>query len=303
MNGSSKGVERRPRVLVTGAGGLVGGRLAVLLSDRFEVVAGVHEALGPPGLAEERFDLLSAPETERALLRGEPAAVVHCAALADLDRCEREPERARAVNVEATARLAWLSRARGFRLILISTDVVFGGERPFWRESDAPQPLMLYGRTKRAAEEIALTEAPQAAVLRVCLVSGRGHGRRASCTEAIAWALQQGRSLRLYTDQYRTPVDPESIAAAVGQLVLGAPGGLYHLGGPERLSRYQLGQRVARVLGLPEQGIEAGRHADSPLMATRPADVSLDTTLARRVLGYAPRPLETAIREGRPAPP
>jgi dTDP-4-dehydrorhamnose reductase len=138
-------------------------------------------------------------------------------------------------------------------------------------------------------------------VLRIALVLGRGFGPRTTASEGIAAAIAAGRRLRLYTDQYRTPVDPESIADAIHRLLERPVAGRIHLGGPERLSRHALGMRVARVLGLPTHDIEAATQAEQAPGARRPLDTSLDITRARRELGWVPRPLDDAIRESRRA--
>ena len=130
---------------------------------------------------------------------------------------------------------------------------------------------------------------------------GRGHGPRGTASEAIAWALRAGRRLRLYADEYRTPVDPESVARAVALLLRGKASGRFHLGGPERVSRYELGLRVARALGLMSLGLEAARQAEH-VGPARPRDVSLDSTRAQRELGWAPRPLDDVLPEGRAEP-
>jgi dTDP-4-dehydrorhamnose reductase len=154
----------------------------------------------------------------------------------------------------------------------------------------------LYGRTKRDAEEAILGESPDAAVLRVALVIGRGYGPRTTASESIAAALVAGHRPRLFDDQYRTPIDPESIADAVGRVLEAAAGGRFHLGGAERLSRYELGQRVAQVLGLRGS---FDRVSQASQAVRRPADTSLDSSRARRELGWTPRPLDEAIRDGR----
>jgi dTDP-4-dehydrorhamnose reductase len=186
--------------------------------------------------------------------------------------------------------------------VALSTDLVFAGDRPFLREDDAPGPLGVYGRTKLAGEEAALAACPGAAVARVALVLGLGHGPRGTSTESVAWALARGRPVRLFTDEHRTPVDPESLADALVRLLERGGAGRFHLGGPERLSRHDLGRRVARALGLPEAGIEAARQAEHPGGGSRAPDVSLDSTRARRELGWEPRPIDAAIREGRRLP-
>ena len=288
-----------PRVLVTGAGGLVGGRLAAVLAERFPVVAARHEAAPPEGLATVPLDLLSPGSIEDALGTAGADAVVHAAAVAEPDACERDPAHAERLNVDGTAAIARACQRAGLRLIVISTDLVFPGDRGSLREDDPPAPLQLYGRTKLAAERAALAEAPEAAVARIALVAGRGHGRRRTATESIAWSLREGRRLRLYTDQYRTPIDPDSLADAIERLLERPLPGLLHLGGPERLSRCDLGLRVASVLGLPADLIEPTTTTDHPPPAPRPADVSLDSTRAHQHLGWAPLPLDEMIRRRR----
>lgn len=288
-------------MLVTGAGGRLGGRLAELLAPRFRVTAGVRASRPPAGLPAAPIDVADPASVARVLGETRCAAVVHCAALADADACEREPAAAARLNETACGVVAEACAARGLRLVALSTDLVLSGERPYWSEDDPALPTSVYGRTKRAGERAVLAADPSFAVVRVALVSGRAHGPSPSATEAIAWALaEKNRPLRLFTDQYRSPVDPESVADAVAALVAGGPGGLYHLGGPERLSRFELGQRVAAVLGLDPRPIEPARQADLAFDAPRPSDVSLDARRARDLLGWRPRDVDDAIRTGRP---
>ena len=289
------------RVLVTGAAGLLGGRVAALLAARFDVVAARHTTAPPPGIAVVDLDLLDPASLASTLERARLDAVVHCAAQSNPDRCEREPRPAERLNVEATAELARACGTRGLRLVSLSTDLVFAGDRPFAREEDPPGPLLVYGRTKLAGEEAVVAEAPDAAVLRVALVAGRGHGAKGTSTESIAWALRARRPLRLYTDQVRTPVDSASVADAVSRALERPVSGRFHLGGPERVSRYELGLRVAAVLGASGDGIVPVTVAEMPQEARRPADTSLDSGRARRELGWEPRSLAEAIRDGRPA--
>jgi dTDP-4-dehydrorhamnose reductase len=108
--------------------------------------------------------------------------------------------------------------------------------------------------------------------------------------------------VRLFTDQFRTPVDPESLADGVDRLLEGTAAGLFHLGGSERLSRHALGLRTALCLGLDGGLIDAVTAAEHPSGAPRPADVSLDSRRATSELGWRPRPLDQAILESRTTP-
>jgi dTDP-4-dehydrorhamnose reductase len=287
--------------MVTGAGGRLGGRLAAHLAVRFEVVAARHRGVIPRGLATVPLDLLSASSIDAALEASRPDAVVHAAAMADPDACERQPETARAVNAVASETIARLCRRRGVGLVVVSTDLVFDGSRPGWREDDPPAPLMVYGRTKLDGERAAMAEHPAAAVARVSLVCGRGHGPNGTSSETIAWGLRSRRRLRLYTDQFRTPVDAESAAAALARILENGATGVFHLGGLERVSRHELGMRTARILGLDAGLIEAVTSVEHSTGAPRPADVSLDSSRASRELGWRARRLDTAVAESRPS--
>jgi dTDP-4-dehydrorhamnose reductase len=288
-------------VLLTGASGVLGGRIALRLAERCTVIAARHST-APAGGVSVDLDLASPASVARAFREALPDAVVHSAALADVDACERDPERAFRVNVGGTEAIARAAAERGLHLVTLSTDTVFPGDGGLQGEDATPRPLQVYGRTKVAAEAAALGLCPGAAVARVCLVTGRGHGPRGTASESIAWALRDGRPLRLFTDQYRTPVDADSVAEALALLLERRGHGIYHLAGPERVSRHALGLRVAALLGLPAAGLEPVRYADQPSAGPRPADLGLDASRARDELGWTPRSLEAAIRLGRAAP-
>jgi dTDP-4-dehydrorhamnose reductase len=288
------------RVLVTGAGGLLGGRLAEdLHASGLELIA-VHRGGPPPaGLRSVRAELVGPGALERLLDAERPQAVVHAAAMAQANLCQLGPEAAEAVNARLPGTLAALCQERGIRLVALSTDLVFSGDRSGVSEDEPPGPLSVYGRTKRAGEEAVLAACPTAAVARVALVTGRGHGARGTSSESIAWALAAGQPVTLFADEYRSPVDAASVADAVRLLLERGGAGLFHLGGPERLSRFDLGRRVARALGLDEAGLVAARRAEHPGPEPRAADVALDSSRARRELGWQPLPLDVALRGSR----
>ena len=290
-------------MLVTGAGGLVGGRLAAILHAKgLETLAVYRSAAPPSGPRALQLALEDQDGLERLLDLERPDAVVHAAALAQIDRCYERPFEALSSNGRLPGRLARACRARGLRLVALSTDLVFAGDRAPLAEADPVRPQSVYGRSKLAGEEAVLAEHPEAAIARIALVVGRGHGPRASASEALAWALRAGRQPLLFGDEYRTPVDPESVADAVKRILERGGSGRYHLGGPERVSRYELGLRVARVLGLDPSGLLAGRQADHAAREPRPADVSLDSRRAQRELAWEARPLDEALRDSRLSP-
>jgi dTDP-4-dehydrorhamnose reductase len=289
------------RVLVTGASGLLGGRLALLLARDHAVVAARHETPLPAGLDAVTFDLLSPASIAETVVQSQAEAVVHSAAFADADRCEADPALAHRANVVACEALARACRTHGVRLLALSTDLVFGGDAAPARETDDPQPILVYGRTKLDGERAVLDGCPGAAVVRVALVHGRGHGRRGTASESIAWQLAAGRTPRLFVDQFRTPVDAESVADLLQRLLASDAHGVFHAGGPERMSRHDLGLRVAASLGASPGQIVALRQDEAPQAAPRPRDVSLDCTRAHAV-GWRPRPVAAGVALDRRGP-
>lgn len=287
------------RILITGASGLLGGRLCLLLGPNHSITGLTRGRPAPDGVAQVSTDLTDADAVGRILDGARPEVVIHCAALADAEVCEREPERARRDNEIASRNLARASRRADARLIAVSTDLVLAGDRPFSPETVAAAPLMEYGRSKLRGESAISAECPDAVILRVALVCGRGYGARLSGSEAIAARLRRGETVTLYEDEWRTPIDPESVANAIEAIVARPQArGLFHLGGLTRLTRVELGQRVASALNL-DAGLIRQAAQSSHLGAPRPRDVSLDITRAREELGWTPRPLDAALREGR----
>src|SRR5262245_23096331 len=137
--------QTRVRILITGASGLLGGRLLELLSGAHAVIAARHTRPAPAGFESVPFDMLSRDSMAEALAAARPDAVVHSAAWADADACRRDPETSRRVNDAGTRALAELCLERRARLVAVSTDLVLDGERALGDESQAPRPILEYG--------------------------------------------------------------------------------------------------------------------------------------------------------------
>lgn len=297
-------------VVVTGASGFVGGHIAADLGRRGYAVLAVGgtrpiaEQASRAGALEIRGDLADRSFAKESV-GGRPAKlVVHAAALADAARCEREPERAERLNVDATRNVVEAAADAALRFVHISTDLVFDGAPPAPEggisEEAPPEPRSVYARTKRRSEEVALEGHPRPTVLRIALVYGPPLGMAGE--GFLGWmvqSLRDGRDLTLFTDELRTPVYAPDIGALIASMLeredasRQAPR-LLHLGGPERCSRHELGLRVAHALGAPPDHIRAGLRADAALVPARPRDVSLCSDLA--VARYDLR--RTTIDEG-----
>jgi len=159
-------------VLVTGSTGLLGSQVVDALAlERFETVGGVR-SLPQSSKDTIHLDLFAPSSIEKALTTLKPDAVVHAAAMTNVDYCELHPVEAHKVNGEATASLARLSRRMGAYLIYVSTDYVFDGERGMYREEDATSPVNVYGRTKLEGEIAVAEEDGHSATVRASVIYG-----------------------------------------------------------------------------------------------------------------------------------
>jgi dTDP-4-dehydrorhamnose reductase len=216
--------------------------------------------------------------------------------MSDAEAVRRDPDRARVVNVEAVAAVAdWCGR-NGRRLVFTSTDMVFPGTKPHSTEADEPRPILAYGESKRAAEREALA-APDSVVARICLLYGpTRNGRETFFDNAVA-RLREGEARTFFDDEFRTPLDYATAAEVIARLVDSPYRGLLHVGGAERLSRYQFMARAARGLGLDESLVRPNSRADASFAEPRPEDVSLDTSRLAALFPDLERPpVEEAVR-------
>lgn len=273
------------KVLVTGASGFLGEVLANAFSERYEVVAthGSRPVRGAFGRSVA-LSLEDTRETERLLRDVSPGVVLHAAAMTNIDACERDPERTRRVNVEATEAIARLGARLGFATVFFSTDQVFDGRSAPYDESAPTAPTSVYGRSKLDAEAALAAADGKWTTLRLSLVYGWGG--------FVAWMsgrLARREPVMLFTDQFRTPVHTASIAdAALAAVDRRAWGEVFHVGGAERVSRVEFGERFADAFGCDRTLLKPVRMRDVPANLPRPRDTSLVTAKAERLLGWRP---------------
>jgi dTDP-4-dehydrorhamnose reductase len=294
------------RVLLTGASGHLGGYLLrQLVRTGVEVVAwSGSQATQLDGVGIEPVDLKDADRVAAAFRAARPQALIHAAAMAGVANCQRNPERAAAVNARGTARLTELAAQSATRFVYVSTDLVFDGEQgTAYRETDRPAPLSIYGRTKVEAEQLAQA-IPRSVVVRVSLLYGPSLFGRPSFFDQQLCALRAGQTLTLFDDEWRTPLDLVTAARALVSIAPSDYTGLLHVGGPQRLSRLEMGQRLANALRADPSCIRAVSRHSVAAGEPRPRDTSLDSSLWRAAFPGLPWPsaedaLEAMLRTAR----
>lgn len=277
----------KKRLLVTGYCGFVAGNVVEQARPGWEVhaLARSEAPEAGDGVSVHRLDLRDTDLLRRVFREARPDAVIHAAALADIDTCESHRDEADQVNVGVTRELVRLCREVGARLVFCSSDTVFDGTKGLYSETDVPRALNFYAETKVRAERAVLAEARSGVVARLSLVLGlpvSGHGN--SFLAKMIAALEEGKTVRFPANEVRTPVDVITASRALLELAASSFAGIVHVAGTTRVNRYEMALEIAERLGFARSLVIATDSSAMAGRAPRPADVSLDSTRARSLL-------------------
>jgi dTDP-4-dehydrorhamnose reductase len=240
------------RLLILGSKGFLGGWLMHSRDARFEMIG-----------ADRAFcDVTSPASVAHAFAATRPSAAILCAALADIDRCEKEPALARAVNIDGAANVARECARSGVRLMFTSSGAVFDGEAERYTESDATSPISVYGKSKAAAERVIRETLPSASIARFSLVLGASpHGGTNALLDKLRALLQKGDPVFAPADEYRNPIDAGTLAHWMLDLAYSDDAsGVFHLGSSDAVSRYAMVRELASAMGYsPDLVLAAGK--------------------------------------------
>ncbi|MCM1984541.1 SDR family oxidoreductase [Lyngbya confervoides] len=279
-------------LLITGASGFLGWYLCQAALRQGWRVQGSYfsHPVQIPDVEMYPLNLTEINQIEAHLKTLKPDAIIHCAARARAQDCQENPEATHGINVTAALGLARWGRDRPF--VFISTNQVFDGRQAPYGEADPVSPINVYGQQKASAEAAILADHPQATICRMPLLFGVAP-TAPSFLQALLQQLHTGQSLDLFTDEFRTPVYAADAAQGILMALEHEPR-ILHLGGVERLSRYEFGQILVSVLGLPDSCLRPCLQADVPTLAPRAPDLTLDSRQALS-LGYAPQAVRPVL--------
>lgn len=283
------------KLFITGASGFLGWHLCKVAQSDWDVYGAVNcNSIDCPGITVLQLDLTHQHSLKSLMQDLRPDAVIHAAALSRPNDCQSNPDESFAVNVRASLNLAEYCGAVEIPCVFTSTDQVFDGLNPPYDENAPVSPINRYGEHKIMAEDGMKERNPKTIVCRMPLMFGVAP-HAPSFLQSFVNTLQEGRSLNLFTDEIRTPVSGQTAAQGI-LLALKQEPSCLHLGGLERISRYDFGKVLAKVLNCSEELLEACQQADIPMAAPRPADVSLDSSLAFQ-LGYRPGSVAAELQQ------
>ncbi len=283
------------KLLITGASGFLGWHLCQVAQTQWQVY-GISNSkkIDIPNIKIIQSILTDFKAIKTLFQDIKPDAVIHAAAQSQPNFCQQYPEISYQINVGVSLEIASFCAELNIPCVFTSTDLVFNGLNAPYSETDPVCPVSYYGEQKVLAEQGMLERYPQTLICRMPLMFDHVPDHATSFIQPFIETLKQGKELSLFIDEFRTPVSGNSAAKGL-LLALETTQGILHLGGRERLSRYEFGKIMAEVLNLPSHLIKSCSQADIKMSAPRPSDVSLDSSKAFH-LGYQPLLVREALQ-------
>lgn len=270
------------RVLITGCTGLLGSNLCFLFRDKYDVVGISRTPFNMDRVSYLRGDITDSNFIKRLLMTQRFDVIVHCAALTNVDQCERDPELAMLVNYKATIDLANVSNIAGSRFVFISTDAVFDGSKVgAYTEGDTVNPINVYGESKACAEE-KLMELNNTMIVRTNMY-GFNYVNKNSLSEWVVTALRSGNDISMFYDVRFSAMLVNDLCKVIDSLILSDSVGIMHVASSDSISKFDFGQFIKKAMNLAGT-INPISVDNSSFTARRSKNMSLDSSKASRVL-------------------
>lgn len=283
------------KIFITGANGLLGQYLVKLLLETtdHEIIATSKReprlVLQDSRLHYYSLDVTDGMAVDLLLEKLQPATIIHCAALTQVDECEQQPIKAWEINVTATRFIVDAAKKINAFVIFVSTDFVFDGLSGPYKEEDTVNPVSYYGSTKVAAEKAVSESGLPYAIVRTCLLYGNIlFGVRSNVISWVKDNLEQGKKIKVVSDQWRTPTYVEDLAKGILLIAEKKAVGLFHISGKDFLSPYDMALATAAYLNLDASLIEKVNASVFTQPANRPATTGFIIDKAKQVLGFSP---------------
>lgn len=289
------------RVLITGSNGLLGQKLVASCLEQnidfWGISSGENRNPTCPAERYSAIDITDFSAVQHFIETQHFTHIIHTAAMTNVDACEINPERCYEINHASTAFIFNLAREQHIHFTLLSTDFVFDGATGNYSEADVPNPLSVYGNSKHLAEQVLLASTYKNwAIARTIIVYGKGYNLNKS--NIFTWLIQelsQGREVSLITDHFRAPTWAEDLADGCLAIIKESHKGIFHLAGPETLSIYAIGLRVAQYLNVDPSLVLPIDSSTLNQPAPRPIRTGFNLNKANAELGYHPHTIEETL--------
>lgn len=281
------------KILVTGANGLLGQKLSLLLDSKEDIEL-IATARSPLSIQLKRgafrqLDITNPSNVNKVMKEVQPDVVIHTAAMTQVDHCETEREQCWLSNVTAVEYLVKACEEVNAKLIHVSTDFIFDGIEGPLKEDAKPNPVNYYGESKLAGERLVMASKIDWAILRTVLVFGITSDL--SRSNIVLWvknSLEQGKVINVVNDQWRTPTLAEDLAMGCYLTAIKKATGVFHISGEKMMTPYDIALATARFFELDQSLIKATDSTQFKQPAARPLKTGFDITKAKTELGYTP---------------
>ncbi len=294
------------KLLIIGASGLTGYKLANLSAQKFEVYGSYNNR----AVTIENCEIFQLDKTDKEKIDSvikelKPNIIVDCSALHNVDYCETHHEETWNVNVNSPSYITDLCKEINARFIYISTDYVFDGTAKKYNEKSKTNPLNYYGISKLRAEEKIATSGISYAIARTSLVFGWNpgelKGQKSSSGKTmnfVIWALNKlrdGESLKIVNDQFSTPTLADNLAEFLLSLANSTVSGIFHTVGAECINRYEFTLKIAKIFNINRKLITPVSSDMFKQVAKRPMRCCLDVNKAQLLLKVKPLSIEESL--------
>jgi dTDP-4-dehydrorhamnose reductase len=290
------------KILITGSNGLLGQKLVNLLKlmPEVELIAtakGENRIHDKKGYQFYQMDITNEAEVIKIVSTTKPNVIIHTAAMTNVDQCESEKELCWEMNVNAVKYLVNSCQSNDCMLVHLSTDFIFDGESGPYDENAKPNPISYYGESKLAAEEVILNSKIRWAIARTVLVYGIVGDM--SRTNIILWvkkSLEDGKNIKVVTDQFRTPTLAEDLAMGCWLIAQKEAKGIFNISGKDFLTPYEMAIKTADFFGLDKSLIAMADSSTFSQPAKRPPRTGFIIDKAIGLLGYKPHSFDEGIK-------
>ncbi|ADQ16502.1 dTDP-4-dehydrorhamnose reductase [Leadbetterella byssophila DSM 17132] len=287
------------KILITGSNGLLGQKLVQQLAGKGDIIAtarGENRLPLSDGYRYRSLDITDPEAVNAVIIEETPDAIIHTAAMTNVDQCETDKEECWKLNVHATEYLVKAAEKTGSYFLHVSTDFIFDGKEGPYAEDAEPNPISFYGWSKFAAEKVVQSSSLNWSIARTVLVYGIAHDM--SRSNIILWvkgSLEAGKTIKVVNDQWRTPTLAEDLAAGCILMVEKKAQGIYNISGKDLLNPYQMAVMTADYFGLDKNLIQEVNGTQFTQTARRPPKTGFILDKPIKDLGYSPRSFTEGI--------
>lgn len=290
------------KILITGSNGLLGQKLVQLLIEK-DTIDLIATAVGENRLKNlnnryiyESMDVTNESDVMRVFDKYQPDVLIHTAAMTNVDTCETDTEGCNKLNVDAVQYLINACLKNQTFFCHLSTDFIFDGSNGPYTEEAKPNPISVYGESKLKAEELLIKSNIRWAIARTVLVFGIVADM--SRSNIILWvkkSLEEGKGIKVVTDQFRTPTLAEDLAIGCWLIAEKEIEGIFNISGEDFLTPYEMAIKTADFFHLPKELIEKADSSTFQQAAKRPPRTGFILDKAKKLLGYQPRSFDEGI--------